>query len=305
MGTKRIAYIKFGIDLVMAVVFVLFFNIRVFGGLTFHEIAGLVIIAVFFTHVLLNWRWVKNITLKLFSHKLPLKTKLGYILNLLLLITMGFIIVSGIFISKVVFPDIDIGNQRWFKVTHISVSFLTLIIVAVHVGMHWKWIVHCFKNLFNLKSTQPVFRIVAKTAVAVLLVFGIYQLTATNFFGHLQGVAAVFIPSSASGLGEGGFKNGDGSDFANRERLGTRGDFEDGEHLFGKHNFTAGDAENSPGKDLRDGDFRSKGGDHHASANPFGVILSYFSIMAIFIVAVYYLEKWIRNRKRGKIAPLA
>ena len=75
MDKKNIKYLKFSIDLVMGITFVLFFNKRVLGGLTFHEIAGLLIAVVFFTHIILNWKWIKNVTLKLFDRKLPLRAK--------------------------------------------------------------------------------------------------------------------------------------------------------------------------------------------------------------------------------------
>ncbi|GAA3319755.1 hypothetical protein GCM10020331_027950 [Ectobacillus funiculus] len=45
---KKVTYVKFAIDIVMAVVFVLLFNKQVLGGMTFHEIAGLAIAAIFF-----------------------------------------------------------------------------------------------------------------------------------------------------------------------------------------------------------------------------------------------------------------
>ncbi|MDM5452123.1 hypothetical protein [Peribacillus simplex] len=75
---KKLMFVKLGLDILMAVTFVLFFNKQVLGGLTFHEIAGLVIAVLFFIHVLLNWRWVKKVTVKLFDLNLPLKTKFGY-----------------------------------------------------------------------------------------------------------------------------------------------------------------------------------------------------------------------------------
>lgn len=291
MKTKKLTYVKFGIDLIMAVMFVLFFNKRVLGGLTFHEIAGLAMAAVFFTHVLLNWRWVKNVTLKLFDRKLPGKTKLGYFLNLMLLISMGFIIVSGIFISRVIFPNIDIGNESWFKVTHISVSFFVLILVALHVGLHWKWVVNCFKNILPFKSRKPIFSILAKAAASLLLVFGIYQMISSNFFAHLQGVAMVFHPVAVSDIGEGGFRDGGKPEFDGAERPELPEGFTGDREPFERHDFSEGE-----------GNEGFKGGqDHHGgSANPLEVIISYFSIMAVFIIAVYYIEKFFKNRKKKK-----
>ena len=53
-------YLKLTLDLVLAVVFALLFNVRVFGGLTFHESAGLGIGLGFLIHILLNSPWVKK-----------------------------------------------------------------------------------------------------------------------------------------------------------------------------------------------------------------------------------------------------
>ncbi|MDF2787619.1 MAG: hypothetical protein K0S80_717 [Neobacillus sp.] len=293
---KKITYVKFAIDILMAVTFVLFFNKQVLGGLTFHEIAGLAIAAVFFTHVLLNWQWVKKVTVKLFDRKLPVKTKVGYVLNLLLLITMAFIIISGIFISKVVFPNINIGNERWFQVTHISISFLVLILVAAHVGLHWKWVVNVFKNIVHLKSQKRSLGIAAKVATAALLVFGIYQMYTTNFIMHLQGVSSVFSTQTS----EGNFSRGEG----NFERVNPPEGFERGEGQFDRGTPPEGfeRSEGQFGKGSLPEGFEGKGRQFEG-ANAFSVITTYFGIMSVFIILIYYIEKFIIRMKRKKNRP--
>lgn len=293
---KKITYVKFAIDILMAVTFVLFFNKQVLGGLTFHEIAGFAIAAVFFTHVLLNWQWVKKVTVKLFDRKLALKTKFGYVLNLLLLLTMGFIIISGIFISKIVFPNINIGNERWFQVTHISISFLVLILVAAHVGLHWKWVVNVFKNIVHFKSQKRSLGIAAKVATVALLVFGTYEMYTTNFIMHLQGVSSVFSSQTSEGnftRGEGNFERGTPPEgFERGEGQFDRGTppevFEQGERQFGKGSLPEG--------------LEGKGGQLE-SPNPLSVMVTYFGIMSVFIILIYYIEKFIIRMKRKKNRP--
>jgi hypothetical protein len=117
---KKVTYVKFILDILMALTFVLLFNKMVLGGLAFHEIAGLAISVAFITHILLNIQWVIKVTVKLFDRKLPGMTRLGYFLNLLLLILMTFIVVSGILISEVVFPNINLEEPHGLS-SHISV----------------------------------------------------------------------------------------------------------------------------------------------------------------------------------------
>lgn len=48
---------------------------------------------------------------KLFDCKFLCRIKFGYFLNIMLLIIMLFIMVSGIFILRVVFLNINVGNE--------------------------------------------------------------------------------------------------------------------------------------------------------------------------------------------------
>nr|WP_259345618.1 DUF4405 domain-containing protein [Priestia aryabhattai] len=247
-------YVRFGLDLLMAVAFVLFFNKQVLGGLTFHEIAGLAIAVAFFTHVLLNWQWVKKVTVKLFDRKLPRRTKFGYFLNIMLLITMSFIMISGIFISRVVFPNINVGNEQWFKVSHISVSFLVLILVAAHIGLHWQWVINVCKNMTKSKKSKKSLSIAAKLATVALLVVGKPDFDRRSF-----------SENKSSATASAGHK---------------RPNFDyDGEGL-------------ERGVKGKEGGFERP--------NPFVVIGTYFAIMSVFIIVIYYIEKILTGVKRRK-----
>ncbi len=300
---KKVTYVKFAIDIVMAVVFVLLFNKQVLGGMTFHEIAGLAIAAIFLTHVLLNAQWVKKVTLKIFDRKLPGKTRFGYLLNLLLLITMTFNMVSGIIISRVVFPNINIGNEMWFKVTHISVSFLTLILVAVHVGLHWQWVIQVWKNIFKVKSTKLPLGIIAKAAAILMLAFGGYEMYATGFASKLSGVSFVFGGGSMQQMpmrGEGKPMMMQGSEQAESSALaGAQTEGSESTASVQSGFPQNGDRPTRPEGEGRMGmEGGMRGGEHGASASVLGVLTTYFSIMSVFIVIVYYLEKLVFRRKR-------
>jgi hypothetical protein len=290
---KKSTIVKFVIDIIMAITFVLFFNKRVLGGLAFHEIAGLVIGVVFFTHVLLNWRWVKNVTLRLFDSKISVKTKVGYVLNLLLLISMAFIILSGIFISKVVFPNLDVSNERGFKISHIPISYLALLIVAAHIGLHWNWIMGVFKNIFKIKKRNSQLGTLAKVATVFLLLFGVYQMISTDFFTRLGRVANVFAFSSSQ-MPEGNFNKDDFKEGNFKERNFQERDFRERDFSREEGNFENRERPER-GFHGEEGDF--KGGKRHGSANALSVIVTYFSIMSVFIILIYYIEKFVRKNK--------
>lgn len=291
---KRMLYVKFGLDLVMALTFVLFFNKQVLGGLAFHEIAGVAMGGAILTHILLNWRWVAKVTVKLLDRKLPFRTRLSYVLNLLLLASMGLVIVSGLFISRVVFPNLRFGNESWFKMAHMSVSYLVLILVAVHIGLHWKWVVGVFHQIIHYRIKKPVLGVLAKVAVAFLLVFGGYQMYVSNFVGHVQSMGNVF------GLGS---MTAHAGDFGDRERGKMDADGGLDRESGGRPEMPGGDAGNldglaHPGKP--DGGFKGEGRGIGAAGygpNVLGVIAEYLGILSVLVIAVYYLDKGLAKRK--------
>ncbi|XJZ26541.1 DUF4405 domain-containing protein [Bacillota bacterium Lsc_1132] len=271
---RKINYFKFALDLLMGVTFVLLFNKRVIAGLTFHEIAGVVIGVAFITHILLNASWVKNVTLKIFNRKLPAKTRFSYLLNLLLLMMMTFIIISGIFISRVLFPNITIGNERWFQMTHISVSFLTLILVGVHVGLHWKWVMNVWNRMLAVKNTKPWVGVLLKVIAATLFLFGAYQINQTGFLSRAASTFTSFSQSSPPG-------------FEGRQ---SEAAFPKGPGIEKNHSFGA-----PPAGDFNQGEKR--GFDRPGGENIGSVLSTYLGIMSVFIIITYYLGKFRFKRK--------
>jgi hypothetical protein len=288
---KNKIYVKLVLDVIMYVIFVLLMKIG-FGGIAFHEIAGIGIGFVFLVHILLNLQWIKKVTLKLFDRKLPGKIRFGYLLNLLLLITIIFIIVSGILISKVVFPELRFGNERWFQMAHILVSYISLILVGIHIGLHWQWITYQVKKIFKVKASKIAGNL-AKMAIILLLVFGAYQIVTTQFSSRIASIGTLFNTSSQQ---------------APSEELRSR------EHSFGEHGSIEGDfrkplpPENSSSIEGNsseiprhpDGFSESREKGDFRSSNPLGNIAIFSGIIGFITVITYYLDRLFTRIKLSK-----
>lgn len=287
---KKINYIKFALDIVLGIVFALLFNTRVFGGLTFHEVAGLSIGFAILVHIVLNWRWVKNVTLSIFSRKINLKTRIGYILNILLFIDMAVIIISGIFISRVLFTGLGIQNSFFNQSTHIAASYIGLAIIGIHLGLHWKWIMNVFSKIVRIKQVNKVLGYTAKAAALLVLVFGIYSMVTANYFAN---TARIFVGGSQAAI---------------QHNMGSRPNFQlqapaqggsgtvGGQH--GQGNFGVPN-DNSQGFPDRMGGNPNFAGRGRAmrGASILGVLSSYLSITGVFAVVTYYIEKLLSRRK--------
>jgi hypothetical protein len=133
--------IKFVLNLALAIVFLLLMDPRSFLNLPFHEWAGLIIGLFFLLHKILNWSWIKKVTISFFS-RVPVKARINYFLDVLLLAGIILIILSGIAISRTIdFSWLHLGGSRFFwRAMHVSSSMLVLVLFGVHLGMHWNWV---------------------------------------------------------------------------------------------------------------------------------------------------------------------
>jgi len=174
---QPITYLKLFLDLLMVLVFALLFNTRVFSGLQFHEIGGLALGGVFIIHLALNAKWIIHTTEKVFSPKKSFKIKMRYIVDALLLLSMVFIVVSGIMISKTILVGIfKVSNERLFRELHIVISYVSLLLIGIHVGLSWNWVMNTFKRLLRIIQESSVRSKLAIAAVVLMLGFGSYTI---------------------------------------------------------------------------------------------------------------------------------
>lgn len=142
---------KFFLSLCLTIVMLLLMDPRSFYGLGFHEWAGLIIGLFFIIHKLLNWSWIKKITITFFR-RAPGRARLNYVLDLLLLAGMVLMILSGIAISRTIdFSWLRLGGSGIFwRVMHTSSSYITFALFGIHLGLHWKWVL----QRFNFKKVS-------------------------------------------------------------------------------------------------------------------------------------------------------
>jgi hypothetical protein len=128
-----------------------------FSGLAIHEWLSLALAGTIVVHLLLNWEWIVNVTKRLFV-KATNGARVNYVLNWLLFIDGILIMLSGIMISKSAMPTLGIAlpmNFAWRRLHDMSAN-IALLIMGLHIAMHWNWIVTTFKRVFFNSTKQQV-----------------------------------------------------------------------------------------------------------------------------------------------------
>ncbi|GAA5534192.1 DUF4405 domain-containing protein [Deinococcus aluminii] len=117
-------------------------------GIPIHEWGSVALAFALIAHLVLHWEWITGVTRKLLG-KLPGETRFNALLNLLFYIDMTLIILSGLLISRSVLPalglHVDEHAGPWRRLHTLSAD-AGIIILALHVAVHRKWIVNAFRR---------------------------------------------------------------------------------------------------------------------------------------------------------------
>lgn len=285
---KKSIYFRFIMDIAMGIVFALFFNHKILGGLTYHETAGLVIGVAVVVHLIFNRKWIKHVSKALFDKKIPSRTKVGWIVDLLLLIDMFLIILSGIAISKVLFPSLNIQGSILNQNTHVACAYLGLALLGIHIGLHWTWTMNMFKKVFHIRRSSVVLAWFARFLAVLVMLFGLYHMVSTNYFGQISRImnsssgGKTYHNSSWDGTSASGAS--DASESSDASSSETR----ENDNYFSE-NHSEEDSSNSAPTNSQDDSMKTSY--QGSSTNAFIVAVKYLSIMGLFAGLEYYLEK--------------
>jgi len=144
-GSRQSA-IKLILDLTAFIGFLVVLDQRLTGN-AIHEWLAVAVTAVVIVHLLLNWKWIVEITRRLFR-KIPWRSRIHYILDWLLYIDLVLIMLSGLMISETVLPRLGIHLARsafWSRL-HSWLTDLIIFILGMHVALHWAWITNVVKQ---------------------------------------------------------------------------------------------------------------------------------------------------------------
>ncbi len=205
---------KLYLDIILVAVYLIIME-PLFTGLKWHEWIGLALGLAFITHIILNWKWVTACTKKFFKKMSP-RLRVNYIINFLLLIAAIFLLLSSLAIAKYIdfswFSWIGLYYTfTWLKV-HVASSFVLLFIGAIHLGLHWKWIMTSLRQTFQFTYKLPNY-LTSIFAIAIVAL-GIFAAQAVDLFVTLERAFTIFDltnlnstslePTKVHGKGSGG-----------------------------------------------------------------------------------------------------
>lgn len=115
-------------------------------GIPIHEWLATAAIAGFVAHVFSQWDWIIAVGRRFLARWE--RSRLNFVLDVGLLLAMTTVFVSGYAISRSVLPVLGWPVMRDFvwRRLHALSADATLVIVAVHVALHWRWIADALRR---------------------------------------------------------------------------------------------------------------------------------------------------------------
>jgi len=127
-----------------------------FTGMAIHEWLGVALAGALITHLLLHWNWLVSVTRRFFSGA-TWRARLNYVLNALLFVCFTVALFTGLMISEVALPlfGIQLGHDRLWEQLHRLVSDACVILIGLHLALHWNWIVNTSRRLLRRWRPTP------------------------------------------------------------------------------------------------------------------------------------------------------
>lgn len=157
---------KIILDIIMFLVTFALIEMDITGNLI-HEILGITIAVLAIIHVILNWKWFKNVSKNL--KKVNKKSKIMWLTDILICLSYLITIVFGILISNEIFT-FKLGSNSIIVITHLITGRLSLIFMLIHVGLH-------LDRMFKNEILKTVVYILYPIFTVGMTVYLIYALT--------------------------------------------------------------------------------------------------------------------------------
>ncbi len=147
-----------------------------------HEIAGAVMLILFFMHHFMNYKWHSILG----KGKYSIQRNLLVIADMLLLIDMTALMVSGIRMSRYIFRFLDL-NMSWSlaRSLHMVSSYTGFLLMGFHIGLHYGMILGMFRIIVHITKKNKIRTWILRGIAGIASVYGVYALFKRNFISYI------------------------------------------------------------------------------------------------------------------------
>lgn len=167
--------------MVMTVLLLLLMGYMVTGQ-EIHEWMGTGMFVLFLGHHVLNRKWFRA----LFKGKYNPYRILMTTINLLLLIAMVGLMISGIIMSRFVFDFVSFYQGiSLARIVHLLCSYWGFVLMSVHLGLHWGMVVKMLEKKTTTRTSVTALKICLRVLAAGIALYGLYAFAKNNLLSYM------------------------------------------------------------------------------------------------------------------------
>ena len=164
-----------------------------------HEVLGVLMVALIIFHIAINFRRVVSLTKKMTPRKFFCLE-----IDVALFLITAIIFVTGVCMSNYLFPDVVSSAFRrsmTIHQLHVSAPYVLMILIGMHLGLHWHEFWQRFLSLFGLAELYQRRKEIFHTAIVMLSLIGVAgfflnRLTARIAMKHIFATPATNLPAA-------------------------------------------------------------------------------------------------------------
>lgn len=171
--------VKIVLDLFMTVLLLVLMVYPITGQLA-HEWAGAGMLLLFIAHHMLNCRWYRGLFRGRYNGLRTVQTGI----DLLLLADMLALMVSGIRMSRYVFPFLPgFGSITLARRLHLLASYWGFVLMSVHLGLHWGMVTGMLRRMTGKPSKGQI--AIARCVGLIIGLYGAYGIWTHQIWQYL------------------------------------------------------------------------------------------------------------------------
>lgn len=147
-----------------------------------HEWAGIIFTLLIILHLYLNRHRFWSL-----SPNIPLTMRVvNRTVNAVTLVVILTAIVSGMMLSRHILLALPFHNPaNWVRKVHMTSVHWGMLILALHVGLHWKMLATLFCRILNISGDSHVANVIMPGVFSLIALLGLYGLLNQDYLDYL------------------------------------------------------------------------------------------------------------------------
>lgn len=176
--------IKIVLDIIMFISMILLMKTNI-TGLQLHEILGICLFIIFIIHKIINFKWVKSVGKNIFNKNMKSKSKIMFFLDLILFLFITLNVTTGILVSKFILVSLTVNHIEIVTILHKFFAWWSLILISIHIGLHWENVVNYFERKFKNLKENKLFQIFFILLYIIITILGIWSISRFSVYSKL------------------------------------------------------------------------------------------------------------------------